>query len=330
MPLLQLCLLIFPLAFVSGFALQKGKVCSVLAAKQIVETGEVSRFVALGWGGLWAMAVILPLAWLQPDAFQVSAVYPATFITILAGMMYGAGAFLNGACLFGICSRAVSGSVHFLAAIPGVALGGTMARVSGLLPDFSDPTSSMLAEPTMVAVGIAVAATFAAVLTALRVTTGLATSGMTFRQLVRAKRWRTSMAMVVIGLTQGIAFAANQTWSYASLFRQVSGYIFGITAEISPVAIVGTIGLFAGANAAQYFDGRFHFARPTMSNCVRSFAGGLVMGFSATFIPGGNDVMLLYAGPSLAIHAIVAYVAMFATLIGLAWLSRWRRMRVGA
>ena len=68
-------LIIRPLAFGVGFATQRGNVCSVLAARQIAETGKATRLVAFLTSSLWALVIVVPFGladrgrnWLEPNA----------------------------------------------------------------------------------------------------------------------------------------------------------------------------------------------------------------------------------------------------------------------
>jgi hypothetical protein len=50
------------------------------------------------------------------------------------------------------------------------------------------------------------------------------------------------------------------------------------------------------------------------------------MGYAAAQVPGGNDSLLLWAIPSLALYGLVAYglmlTAIFFVLVGGSWLQR--------
>ena len=52
--------------------------------------------------------------------------------------------------------------------------------------------------------------------------------------------------------------------------------------------------------------------------------GGLLMGAGAALVPGGNDVLLLNAIPGMSPHAIPAYAAMLAGVVGALYFVRWR------
>ena len=52
------------------------------------------------------------------------------------------------------------------------------------------------------------------------------------------------------------------------------------------------------------------------------FRGRRWQGIAWALIPGGNGAMVLYLAPSLALHGIIAYLAMLTTLIGIESLKR--------
>ena len=55
-------LIIALLAFGVGFATQRGSIWSILAARQIAETGRATRLVAFVTASLWALVIAVPLS----------------------------------------------------------------------------------------------------------------------------------------------------------------------------------------------------------------------------------------------------------------------------
>jgi hypothetical protein len=321
---------IVPLAFLMGFALQRGQICCVLAARQIVETGQASRLRGLSYASLWALAVVVPLGWVLPEKFVMSPAYQVSWTTILAGIAYGLGAFISGACVFGICSRAVSGSLHFLAAVPGIAIGAALSIKYGAATLLGAPQSSPLAgQGAVSALGLAIAAPAAGLL-AWRLVKGHARAGLGLKRVLAAGRWRSSLALAVIGVAGGLLFATGETWHYPGLLRKGGAMIVGQSGVLAPATIVGPLALFSGAVASLFLGGRFSFRIPTFAHTARSFLGGIIMGAAAALIPGGNDVMVLYAIPGLALQGFLAFVAMMATLVGLGRLAAHLPARVSS
>src|ERR1700731_2845007 len=88
------------LAFAVGFATQRGSICSILAARQIVETGKATLFASIGRHTIWALVVVVPLSWLNQDLFFLSPSYDISAAAVLGGHLYGLGTFINGGCMF--------------------------------------------------------------------------------------------------------------------------------------------------------------------------------------------------------------------------------------
>ncbi len=316
------------LAFAFGFVAQRGGVCGVLAARQIVETGGVSRLKAFIVASLWAFAVAVPLAWFFPSHFALSPSHGVIGLALAAGAFYGAGTIVNGACVFGTVSRAMSGNLSFVAALPGIATGAVLAGVLQLAHLQDAPKPSPLITPTPVAwIGLAVVlalcvATLAGVVISHR------RSGVGVAQLMRAGRWRTSLAMLLIGVIGSALFMTASGWSYPSLMRQLGNAAVGRPADFPLVTVLGPFALFAGGIVSAWLGGRFVLARLSPKQITRSCLGGAMMGSAASLVPGGNDAMLLSGLPSLGLHALLAYPAMLATQLAMLWAVRqWRRSR---
>lgn len=314
------------LAIAFGFVAQRGGVCGVLAARQIIETGETSRLKAFAIASLWAFAVSVPLAWLLPGHFALSPSHGVIGLALAAGAFYGAGTIVNGACVFGTVSRALSGNLSFVAALPGIATGAVIAGVLQLSRLKASPSPSLFLQPSPVAwaalavVLVLCAATLAGVVRSHR------RSGVGLGQLLRAGRWRTSLAMLLIGVLGSALFVMTSGWSYPSLMRQLGNAALGLPAKFPAVTVFGPLALFAGGIVSAWFGGRFVLGRFDPKQVVRSCIGGAVMGSAASVVPGGNDAMLLSGLPSLGLHALLAYPAMLATQLALLWgLRQWRR-----
>jgi toxin CptA len=120
-------LIIALLAFGVGFATQRGSVCSILAARQVAETGRATRLVAFITATLWALVIVVPLSWFSKGSVFLSPSYDISVAAFLGGALYGLGTFINGGCMFGTVGRIASGNLSFLAALPGIALGAGLA-----------------------------------------------------------------------------------------------------------------------------------------------------------------------------------------------------------
>jgi toxin CptA len=119
-------LMIALLAFGVGFATQRGSICSILAARQIAETGKATRLLAFVTAAPWALVVVMPLSWASRGSLALGPSYEVSAAAVLGGALYGLGTFINGGCLFGTVARLASGNLSFVTALPGLALGAGM------------------------------------------------------------------------------------------------------------------------------------------------------------------------------------------------------------
>lgn len=323
-------LLFAPLVLTAGFALQRGQICSVLAAKQIVETGSASRLAAFGYAIAWVVLLTVPLSYAFPGTVSLAPTYPLSITVLAFGALYGLGAFINGACLFGICSRSVSGSVEFLAAIPGIAIGSALAARWDVPASLGPPRASMLQELPALAMTAVIAAAAVVIYLAINVAKGVRRSRMTRAEVLKASRWRSSFALSLIAVSMGVLFAVGMPASYTVLPKQAGAALINATGSVNLADAAIAAGYFVGALLSLYFGGRFRFVMPTSQACLRCLAGGIVMSFAASAIPGGNDVMILHGIPGLAINAIAGYAVMMATLIACIYVSSSKDSRAAS
>src|SRR4029079_13868390 len=103
------------LAFGVGFATQRGSVCGLLAARQIIETGRATRLLAFVTASLWALVIVVSLRWVTRGSCVLRGVtrvslllspsYGESAIAVIGWSLYGLCTSLNGACMFGTLSR---------------------------------------------------------------------------------------------------------------------------------------------------------------------------------------------------------------------------------
>src|SRR4029078_2261732 len=82
-------LMISWLAFGVGFATQRGSVCGLLAARQIVETGRATRLLAFVTASLWALVIVVPLSGVARGSFVLSPSCDAAAVAVIGGALYG-------------------------------------------------------------------------------------------------------------------------------------------------------------------------------------------------------------------------------------------------
>lgn len=298
--------LVAGLAFAIGYAIRRGSICAVVAARMLVVDRRSTRMRAFGLAAAAAGAIILPLHWLAPDAVGLSVLYPVTWTVLAGGIAFGLGARMNDACALGTLAHLTGGDLDYSFTVLGMVAGATLiAGVAGI--PTPDPNLSPMATPTPLSTLVALAFAATAVLTLQR----------------RARRWLRELrrpgiahfgpfrAMLVIGVCGGLLYALAGGWTYMSVLTGEAIHLAHPTAPaIALPALMAAVLLVAGGFAAAVRTGTFRLRAPTLRQGARCLAGGLLMGGAAATIPGGNGALLVHGIPSLAPHAIAAYAAM--------------------
>jgi toxin CptA len=327
MSLLEMFTVLAPVAFIVGFALQRGNVCSVLAARQIVWSGRWSRLRGLLLASVCGFVVLMPFVWLGIGPFKLSPQVIPGPITVAGGVLYAFGCYVFGACIFGVCSRAPSGHISFYFAIPAMAVGATLGQHSGIAPTRADMVPTMMVSPGGWVMVLWAAGLVWLVWAAIRMIAAHRRAGITLSGLLSQSRWRSSLAAMMIGLLGSLLFATNAAWFYPAAAKRLTLYIANLSTTFPADSLIGAGAVFLGAYAAAYYKGRVAMRRPYLIPTFQAVVGGFIVGFAWSLIPGGNDSMVLYMLPSLALNGIVAYAAMFVTLIALEYMKKrfgWR------
>ncbi|KAB2846489.1 MAG: hypothetical protein F9K44_15265 [Hyphomicrobiaceae bacterium] len=299
------------LAFVAGFACRKGSICAVLAARELVSEGRSRRMISFLTGSLAAALVTIPLAWTFPGSVELAPSFQLTWWVLLGGAIFGTGALINGGCAFGTLVQIAGGNLSFLAIVPGIAMGYVLAAaIPGHEPRAAEPILA-LAKPGMAA--FVAFATLLAIATALAVLTlrDREISGAAMKRWLRSPDWRPGEATLVMGAVAGFLYAFAGKWTYIDF---LSGVSVPASGGLTAMAAAGCAALVSGAVAAALVSGKFKLRGPTPGQGLRSLIGGVLFGIGASFVPGGNDTMVLHLLPALTLHGIAAYGAMLFVL----------------
>lgn len=309
------------LASAIGFAAWRGSICSVVAAHQIVEKGRLERLVGFLLAAAVALALTMPLAWWLGSVVRQSPHHTVTASVIAGGALYGLGAWTNRACAFGTLVRIAGGETSFVAMLPGAVTGYWLAAQLPELAPRSQSGTDVWTASSFVQMSVWLLAVLFVGTAIWRWARQRHPSARRARAALVQTRWRQVPSMVIVGAAGGLLFALLGSWSYTALLRRVSAAFSGQPVVLPFEAIVGCLAMLAGAIAAAALSGRLRWSAPQPVQTIRSVLGGTLIGFGASLIPGGNDTLVLFALPGLALNGIVAYVAMFATLIPLVWLA---------
>jgi toxin CptA len=296
------------LAFVAGFALQRGGICIVIAVREAIEQGRWRRFLSFLECSAWAMAGLLivnAMGWMALGAWPQQA---SIQMALLGGAVFGAGALVNGACAFGSAGRFAAGELSFLAFIPGFVAGAALATVTGGAVAMR-PEPQALA-PNAVVAGLALALTAFAIWRLWRAWRDAPTLTKTFARL-RAPHWPAPLAMAVIAFANVALLMIVFAWPYTALLVD---YALARGMDLAARSLIALVFL-AGAIVGAWSAGRFKLRGASWGELGARLGGGALMGFGAALIPGGNDALVLLGLPLLQPAAFAAYAAMTAVIV---------------
>ncbi|WP_298835926.1 YeeE/YedE thiosulfate transporter family protein [uncultured Roseobacter sp.] len=315
--------LLLGLSFLVGYAIRRGSICAVAATQSLIVDRRGARFRAFGVAAAGAGAAIIPLHWLFPADVTLSAGYPVTVSVVAAGAVFGLGARLNNACVLGTLAHLTGGNIVYGLSVLGMIIGATAMTSTDLaLLNSVEPVPSQLEEPSVIG-GAFVAVLATSLILALYRRVPRWLRGLRDPASARMGPYR---SMLIVGISAGLLYALAGNWTYMSVLSNRAARLIdpALTASGWPVLICATTVIAGGVMAAiRYRD--FQLQRHDPALAFRCFAGGAVMGASATVIPGGNGTMLVHGLPSLAPHAIAAYLAMTVVLC-LSFLVTRRRL----
>lgn len=309
---LILSTVIIALAFSVGFAIRRASICAVAAARQSAKGRRHTRMIAFLTAACWAGAVLLPAAWIAPDAAILSPGYPITLGVVAGGALFGLGAYVNGACAFGTLSHLSGGEMNYTGTLVGAFIGAGLAAIIPYHP--AAPAASTLSIAT--GAGLLLFLAFSGV--------AAAATRRYYRGRRRRKRRNkansrlgAATALLIIGAGGALLHATAGEWTYmAVLSDRAATLVSGDASGAGLTVLIGSGALIAGGVYAARRSGRFRWRPLEAGKFGQRVVGGAMMSFAAAIVPGGNDVMLLYGVPSAAPHAIAAYVAMMAVLYG--------------
>jgi toxin CptA len=290
--------------------------CAVATVRALLQQRQASGVAALVVAASTAGALLLGTALLTGHRETLALGPAVSWPLAMGGVLLGLGALLNGGCYLSSVTYVGTGNFHYLLTLSGFAFTAHFlpvaphAAVSAMRPYV----------PVLAGWGLFVAVTAFA----LRYSRSLRADDAVFSW---RRRWPWPLAAVACGGMAALVNLQMPNWSYSKLLEALArpdagglGWRFALPA----------IAIFAGAISSSLLAGQFQLARPSVVKAARCVGGGILMAYAAAQVPGGNDSLLLWAIPSLALYGLVAYLLMLATIscalacapLGASWLAR--------
>lgn len=312
---LGVCIL---LAALAGFAVQRGGVCVVAAARDGVLHKQWGGFVAFAECSIWALFFYALIDVLGLRGLGTYPVRASVAGALLGGALFGCGALINGACAYGTMGRLAAGEVSFLLMFVGFVLGAKLGHET-LVGRFHQETMRFAVS------GPALAWLGAMLLAFVLMQAWSARRGApSLRQglaVLAGKAWPSSLTMAVIAFASVGLIAILTHWTYTGLLTDFATGHAPSGALRAALAAVFLGGAIVGAVSA----GRFRWRGASWGDVAARVLGGGLMGVGATLIPGGNDGLIVMGLPLLLAGPMLAYASMTAiVLLGFA-IDRARR-----
>lgn len=297
------------LAALLGFSAHRAGLCTVKAVEEAVATRRGLMLLAFAKSVLWVAGVTLAIATFVPDARLRPESWALTLAGLGGGLLFGAGAVVNGGCAISTLSRLGGGEFGMLGTLLGFGF-GVVATDAGTTFGLLSPTADAppLATATHALAPWLLLALVAWMAWELVRLVRSRSRGPGLRALLLADVYRLSTAAALIGIANGLLYALHGPWIYTRTLRMTVGDGAG------PPLLFWTLfaAVLAGMTLSAWQRGSLRLDIRPRPVWLRHFAGGLAMGAGAALVPGGNDVLLLHGIPNLSPHALPAFAAMLA------------------
>lgn len=287
-------------ALALGAALARANSCTVASARRLVFEGRADWLMGLAVAIAWAGLTMTLFAVALPQVVLLPAPQAVGWQVVLGAIVMGLGATMNQGCFLGSVAALGRGNLGYTLTLAGIMLALAM------LPDGvrAAPLGPTSAEPPELRSSVSLMA--ALLLFAPPALIGL-------WQWAKYRRGPV-LALVLVGMAGGAVYACNPDWSYTSgLYRIVATRL-----EVSSLrAELGAIAVVLGVVVSALLGGVFRLQVPDARMAIMHLVGGGLMGTGALLVPGGNDTLMLWAIPGLALYGLVAYATMIATIAAL-------------
>ena len=282
------------LAFLFGFAAQRGDLCAVGAIHALIEDKAFGPFLSFLRCSAWVILIFLPVWWLCPAA-RVGEIYAFGSAGLAGPTRFGVGAAINGGCNSGTLTRFAAGDMSFAMTVVGGILGVWIEDETSRTPTPGPIGPTILTHPGLAAI-------------ALLAVVGLwCMIGLVAPSNGAGSPCWARLTLMVMGLTGGTLYLINGGWAYTlDVDRVVNASAAGKIPEIALLIITGLTGTGA---AAAWTSGNF-LPRLDIAVLPQRLGGGTLMGFGAVLAPGGNAVLIVHGIPTCSPRAVPDHLAL--------------------
>lgn len=305
----------FLLVFLIGFAAHRASLCTVRAVMQWLDEHKASVIISFVKAAAWAslLAGIFVLFGLPIKGLPQT--HSVWWLGMLGGFLFGMGAAINGGCSLSTVQQLADGDSNTLLTLFAFVLGvmGTLTLEHLWLSQVVRTTPLWWAglTPTQHRWLVGLLALWAA--RELVMLWRRRERGQGVWQRLAAPRYRLSFGALLLGVSSGLLFLLEGSWTYTNYLREQSKTLLheGTAPGWPRSALVLT--LFLGMLASSLHRSSFRWRWPSAdARWARRGLGGILMGAGGALVPGGNDTLILVLIPNLSLQAMASYLALLA------------------
>lgn len=291
------------MGLILGFSAHRAGICTVKAVAEVLTSRRAYFLISFAKTGLWVVAATMLAGMFSLEAgFRH---WPLTGLSVLGGILFGIGAGVNRGCTFSTLTRLMDGNLNLAATVLGWPVGLWLGlqfwgRITAPPVAVSAGPGPALFSPLGGLVTVFVIWELCVLFLSLWRKAPL-------RRVLGAHTYRLSAAAALLGVSNGVLLLATGPWSFTGTL--LCEFDAGGLARCDNPALPWLIMLaaLAGMATSAVQRGSFRWRRSRMRLVARHGGAGVLMGFGAVLVPGGNDGLILFGLPSLSPHALPAY-----------------------
>lgn len=309
-------LLVFLLSSLCGFSARRGTICLVRAVSEVVAGKPAKTLIFIVEAVTIALAVTIPVFLFFPDYVQLAASYRISPFLFFGALIYGVGVTINGGCAFGTLNHLMSGNINYSGTLLGMVMGFYLFQMTGAATVIDPvPQSSDAFQNTPFLILILFLSWIVIIIHGKK----FLDSGIQrkLRQFINAPIARDFIAVSLLGISSGLLFLMfGHSWDYTH-WIQMSAKILAGDEEGGGIYLslsIATAGALLGIFVATLLSRSFRWFAIELKMFAIRVVAGLLMGIGASLIPGGNDTLIIYGLPGIAVYAPVAIFIIMVTI----------------
>ena len=302
------------LALLMGFVADRTNLCTVSAVAEIM----IKRRAFVLWNITKIVLWILGITTFIHFLFNVTPInndrFTLNWMSIGGGLIFGAGAALNGGCSLQTITRLGRGNLGTIFSILGMPAGAALARI--LLIRFPETIPGREAEPLLLSSNVQLTLVIVLGLLmfweSIRLMRGF--RPLQWRARLLAPDYQPASSAALLGIANGTLFSLVGTWMFTyTLIQSLTNAFYpdSVLYRPIPMQLWWLLGAYLLGIIVSAIQSRHALLQSTPKPIwIRYFFVGILMGLGAALVPGGNDMLLFNGIPGLSLHAVPAYLAM--------------------